>query len=372
MKTRILSLVAALLLAGCGSFQSIDKDHNKQCKENCNVYDAAATPPPDVDVDVDVVVEPAPVVVQPAQPVVVEKQVVVEKPVYVEKPIYIEKPAAAPQTASINGYLNGKKHGRWVERIKSDAGTAEGPYINGRRHGHWVLKSPDGYSEEGPFVDGERHGKWIAESAHGSVLETYVNGVTHGMAIWRRANGDVWEIPYKHGKEHGNQVVRYADGRLQETPFVNGKKHGLQIDWLADGSVHSKTPFVNGKEHGLATLSSRGLVVESLYKDGVLQELIRRYDNGGVVKITGELPDIFDEKYRGEGAADWDAEYQAWENSKQIIAVGSEPDIEDEKYSGKGGFGKWADDHDNWRELKEHWEKQQDAALASGETDAGN
>jgi len=355
MKTRILSLVAALLLAGCGSFQSIDKDHNKQCKENCNVYDAAATPPPDVDVDV--VVEPAPVVVQPAQPVVVEKQVVVEKPVYVEKPIYIEKPAAAPQTASINGYLNGKKHGRWVEALSNDPGTAEGPYINGRAHGHWVLKHADGRVEEGPYVGGKKHGKWVDRYVSGSVAEVpYVNGKQHGKVIFRSAAGSVTEIPYVDGKQHGTEVWRLAGGTVAETPYVNGKKHGMSI---------SRYPN-----------SDHVTEVSDSYKDGVHQWRIRRFANGGVEKITysGTEPDTGDEKYSLDGDGDFFADLDAWDKTgkTQIIAVGSEPDIEDAKYSGEDGIDKWLDDYDAWLERKAMWEKQQDAALASGETDAGN
>ena len=42
-----------------------------------------------------------------------------------------------------NRYLNGKKHGHWVERDE-DGNVAEGPYVEGRRHGHWIERYPEG------------------------------------------------------------------------------------------------------------------------------------------------------------------------------------------------------------------------------------
>lgn len=60
MKTlTVIFALVTTILAGCGTFNNIDKDHNKQCKENCNVVDQTTS------------TEPPTVIVQPAQPVVV-------------------------------------------------------------------------------------------------------------------------------------------------------------------------------------------------------------------------------------------------------------------------------------------------------------
>jgi len=196
MKTlTVIFALVTTVLAGCGTFNNIDKDHNKQCKENCNVIEGAAEPP-------TVIVQPTPVTVQPAQPVIVEK------------PVYIEKPVAESQTASINGYLNGRRHGMWVEHV--DTGTAEGLYKNGRKHGHWAWRDANGnVLREGPFVDGKRHGHWVL----------------------RRANGDVFEGPFVNDKRQGHWAERSADGYVFEGPFVNDKRHGKWVSRSPDGSV---------------------------------------------------------------------------------------------------------------------------------------
>jgi len=133
-KVTVAALAATALLAGCGTFNNIDKDHNKQCKENCNVIEGAAKPSTVVVQPTPVIVQPTPVVVRPAQPVVVEKTV------------YIERPAVALQTTSVNGYLNGRKHGHWIERVTEavGGGTEEGQYVDGKRQGNWVVRRANG------------------------------------------------------------------------------------------------------------------------------------------------------------------------------------------------------------------------------------
>ena len=55
-------------------------------------------------------------------------------------------------------YVEGKKHGHWVE----GDGLEEGPYVEGKKHGHWVtrFRQRDIQSMEGPYVKGEMHGLW--------------------------------------------------------------------------------------------------------------------------------------------------------------------------------------------------------------------
>jgi len=178
----------------------------------------------------------------------------------------------------------------------------------------------------------------------------FVNGEKR-MEI-KRLYGMVTEIPYKDGKKHGKEIVRAPGGFvIDETPYVNGKKHGMNI---------SRYPN-----------SDHVTEVSDSYKDGVHQWRIRWYANGDVEKITysGTKPDIDDEKYSLDGDGDLSADFDAWDKTgkTQIIAVGSEPDIDD-----FDDADKWRKAHENWQRMKAMWEKQQDAALASGETNVGN
>ncbi|MCY4245924.1 MAG: DUF805 domain-containing protein [Gammaproteobacteria bacterium] len=145
-------------------------------------------------------------------------------------------------------YVDGKKHGHWVERYVD--GAVQGPYVDGELHGHWVLRWADGQVEEGPVVDGKRHGHWVERYVDGAVHEgPYVDGKRHGHWVVRHADGEVQEGPYVDGKKHGHWVLRFADGTVDEGPFVGDKKHGHWVERFASGQVE-EGPYVDGKRHG--------------------------------------------------------------------------------------------------------------------------
>jgi len=131
--------------------------------------------------------------------------------------------SATNNSAFETPFVNGKKHGRWVERF-ANGDVFEGPYVDDKRHGDWVLRGADGTVREGPFVDGKRHGDWVL----------------------RWANRAVREGPFVNGKKHGDWVERYTTGAVHEGPFANGEKHGTWVLRLANGNVY-ETCWENGK-----------------------------------------------------------------------------------------------------------------------------
>jgi len=94
--------------------------------------------------------------------------------------------------ASITGtgsFVNGKQHGKWVERSLVD--VSEGSYVNGNRHGKWVMRSGDNV-EESTYVNGKLHGKWIERSGDGAFVEgQYLNDQRHGRWVYWLSDDDV-------------------------------------------------------------------------------------------------------------------------------------------------------------------------------------
>ena len=120
-------------------------------------------------------------------------------------------------------YVDGKRHGRWVNR-NSDGRVFEGPYMEGKRHGRWVFRYPGGGVREGTYVDGRRHGRWVLRLSNGTRLEIpFVNGKIHGLQVTRRPNGTVTEDPYVDGKMHGRSVTRFPDGTSLVLEWRNGE-----------------------------------------------------------------------------------------------------------------------------------------------------
>ena len=61
----------------------------------------------------------------------------------------------APAAFAEGPYVDGKKHGRWTERL-ADGGVAEGPYVDDKPHGRWTLRFGDGSTKVREFRHGER------------------------------------------------------------------------------------------------------------------------------------------------------------------------------------------------------------------------
>ena len=67
-----------------------------------------------------------------------------------------------------------------------DAVEAKGKLVQGKAHGHWNMRHlwSDGHvqSNEGPYVDGKRHGLWVNRKANGNIWhqEHWVNGAPQG------------------------------------------------------------------------------------------------------------------------------------------------------------------------------------------------
>jgi len=147
-----------------------------------------------------------------------------------------------------HGYdVNGKKHGRWIER-QPNGDVFEGPYVEGKMHGDWVMRYAGGGVQEGTYRWGKRHDHWVLRFADGRVEEgPFVNGKRHGDWVFRRADGGVQEGPYVNGKQHGDWVLRGADGGVHEGPIVDGKQHGHWVLRGADGEVW-ETCWENGSK----------------------------------------------------------------------------------------------------------------------------
>ena len=61
-------------------------------------------------------------------------------------------------------YLNGKKHGKWLEKHDDFFRHNEGTYVNGEKHGHWIEQNPGGYNFKGFYCNDKKEGAWVSIS----------------------------------------------------------------------------------------------------------------------------------------------------------------------------------------------------------------
>ena len=188
--------------------------------------------------------------------------------------------------------LDGKKHGKWIERYPDEV-VGEGAYVEGKRQGPWVFRAKDGAVTEGAYMEGQQHGPWVEHfSGFGTVDEhlrgerdggirvghrpcisegLYVGGKRDGNWVKRCKFADGWgveKIPYVEGKVHGQVVDRMPDGDVFEWPYVDGKRHGRFVGRQADGTV-VEGAFVDGERHGRWVWRDKnGEVVSEVYEYG--------------------------------------------------------------------------------------------------------
>ena len=159
-----------------------------------------------------------------------------------------------------NRYLNGKKHGHWVER-DADGNVAEGSYVEGRRHGHWIERYPEGVTVEGPYVDDKKHGFWVFGSGDWRAAEgPYVDGKQHGHWIERDPDGDVEEGPYVQGERHGKWVKMSQTDVLQRRTTRRARERATGYRSMPDRSVEQEQLRSRLSDPGTLNSSTRGRV----------------------------------------------------------------------------------------------------------------
>ena len=173
---------------------------------------------------------------------------------------------------------------------------------NGNRHGEAVWRFADGVVWEGPYAGGRMHGHWVV----------------------RRTDGSVWEGPVVDGKQHGQWIDRGVDGRIGGGAFVDGKQQGAWVHNHDDGAVARGT-YVDGKKHGRwvePLYWSKGSVGEGSYVDGKRHgQWVERYEGAVGQGMVGQGPYVEGSRH---GRWFWRNRYGKGSTSEGFYAEGNE------------------------------------------------
>ena len=109
----------------------------------------------------------------------------------------------------------------------------------------------------GAFLEGKKHGLWVQLWPNGKkeAVSTFRRGELHGsLAAWDEKGQPILEGAYKDGRKHGKWLAWYGNGKQQEVGgFREGKKHGTWAFYNKDGRVIRKEEFEDGKSLGMWT-----------------------------------------------------------------------------------------------------------------------
>ncbi len=154
-------------------------------------------------------------------------------------------------------YLNGKKHGQWVEWYHNGHTKSEITYVDGLMHGGSNYWSPDGKeSSELIWRNGKRFdGVWTDWYDNGQKRSEkgYKNGIPVGVYTYWYDNGQkrsVGTYTKDHKTDsitkHGKWIHWYKNGRRKEELIYNrGKKDGRWTHWYKNGQKESEVAYMD-------------------------------------------------------------------------------------------------------------------------------
>ena len=159
---------------------------------------------------------------------------------------------------------------------------------NGKRHGQAVWRFADGVVWEGPYAGGRMHGHWVVRNTDGSVWEgPVVAGKQHGQWTRREVDGRIGGGAFVDGKQQGDWVHNYDEGAVARGTYVDGKKHGRWVEPLywSEGSV-GEGSYADGKRHGQwVERYKSGSVYRGPYADDKRHgQWVKRYKGGAVYR----------------------------------------------------------------------------------------
>lgn len=108
-----------------------------------------------------------------------------------------------------------------------------------------------GYHTRGLTVFGRREGAFevFPNMYHGVGIESYSNGVRHGVAI----SNNLFRVHFErwHNGQQVSDQSWYPEGMQHGmSEFFNGELHGVGLEWHENGKVKAVYHYVNGKYHG--------------------------------------------------------------------------------------------------------------------------
>ena len=166
------------------------------------------------------------------------------------------------QVSHRTDYVNGIKHGYYVQYDYNGNTIEEGEYLNGEQSGTWTGYYPNGEKErEVSFSRGDLHGEVLGYYENGrlELSRKYEFGQFQGVFRYLHENGEVSVLtPYLAGEENGRkeffdpsgrlELVRfYKHGRLLGYSYLDENSEELPMIPLPNETGFIKTYFDNGK-----------------------------------------------------------------------------------------------------------------------------
>ncbi len=187
-------------------------------------------------------------------------------------------------------FLNGYKHGAFVEYHVDGHKEVEGAYQFGLKHGSWTFNYYTGtLFKSMNYQKGELHGQYENYYDNGKlkVAGNYDRGKKDGAWTWYTNTGVIdMSGSFVQDQQHGDWVFNYPNGQCSyKGTFDMGKRSGSWTYYYPDGNKHRQGTYKNDVEDGLwqTWYESGKLLMSGKYVMGREEgEWINYWENGNI------------------------------------------------------------------------------------------
>lgn len=280
-------------------------------------------------------------------------------------------PVPAPREVPPPGAARGKSVGflgRWFQTRKVDP---DGKTLY-KDNGEWGMYTGD------RDAAGNRHGRGKMTYKSGSRYEgEFLNDKYHGdKGIYRWADGDEYEGPWRDGERHGTGIFRRADGAVDYSEYDRGSQVRDGVSWSADRGKAFKTVWGKVKNEislGMAEKVARDkfdLPVPAPFEASPLSAVTPSASRG---RNVGFLKSLFSNRKLGpngellfkdygewgtyEGEVDSDGNRVGWGTMSYDSANRYEGGFANDKFDGPDGTYHWHDGDEysgEWKQGERH------------------
>lgn len=179
------------------------------------------------------------------------------------------------EVSHLTDYVNGVRHGRYIEFDPTGKKLEEGQYVNGAQSGTWTAYFPNGHKKTVINLSrGDLNGEMLGfyEDGNLELDHEYQFGLFDGDSKYFHENGELAVLtPHAAGEEHGRKEFFDTSGKLELVRFY---EHGRLMGYSYQDE--------NSTELSMIPLSNETGVIRAYFDNGKVSREME-YVKGNVV-----------------------------------------------------------------------------------------
>lgn len=157
------------------------------------------------------------------------------------------------------------------------AGAIVQEYADGSGLSKVTVKSGETTISEGDYLEGRKHGQWVEYKGDGLIMSitNYRNGLKHGVALTFSDRAEVATKASYYTDVLEGEFIEYNRRKIKSiSNYSGGKLNGSKKSFYENGKIQEDSNYKDGILDGVAKYyNNQGdLLFEYVYEDGKIKE----------------------------------------------------------------------------------------------------